>query len=89
VIEYPRQESNQSGFTASNDDDTKSGHTGGHIVEVSDPFASIRLQLMDELQRSWQTFGRLDLATESRNKRNALGKLRDQLSHIMNELEGT
>jgi len=44
--------------------------------------------LVDELQAAWKTFGRLDLATESPAKRKAVGKLRDRLSDLMNELEG-
>jgi len=50
--------------------------------------ASIRGQLLDEMQQAWKTFGRLDLATDSKAERKALGKLRDRLSDLMNDLEG-
>jgi len=43
---------------------------------------------MDQLQRTWQTFGRLELATESPTKRKALGKLREKLSWLLHEREG-
>ena len=64
------------------------GHPGGQFGEDSNSVASIRATLLDQLQASWKTFGRLDLVTESPAKRKAVGKLRDRLSDLMNELEG-
>ena len=62
------------------------GHPGGHFGEDSDSVASIRGQLLDELQRALATFGRLDLAAESAIERKRLATLQSRLSKLMKEL---
>lgn len=47
---------------------------------------AIRERLLDELQRAWQTFGSLDIATESEAERKNIRRLRDRLSKLMNDL---
>lgn len=61
----------------------KPGAQTGAIDSDSD----LQGQLRDELQQAWQTFGRLDLQTDLAAKRKALGRIRDRLSKLINELE--
>jgi len=62
------------------------GTPGGTLGGSSDSVASVRQQLLDQLQVAWMTFGRLGVATDSKDERQALAKLRDRLSDLMNEL---
>jgi hypothetical protein len=65
----------------------KPGAQAGAIEAGSDFSGAIRLQLLNELQQAYKTFQRLDIATDAKPERQALGRLQDRLSDLMSELE--
>ena len=60
-----------------------SGPKSGPISGDYDSVAQLHRQLIDELHAAYETLRRLDLATESRSRREAIGKLQGRLSGLM------
>ena len=88
-IDYPRQDSNLSGFYGSNDDETKSGHTGGHIDPDSDSVASHRQQALDDLQRAWKSLRRMESLSDDPAESKVAGLALAFVDRAFEELEGS
>jgi len=90
-VELPRRDSNQSDFINEkpgiSEQAEKPGHPPGQF-EPSSEGQAIRQELLDALQFSWMTAGRLDLYTEETAERQKIERVQSQLSKMMRLVRG-